>query len=158
MMTTMMTTMIDSRRAMRDLRLTVAACALLFLLATASPALAQVLTAEDDLFYVPQAEALVVDVFGVLDNDLLDGESAGESGATAELVADVSHGTLAFGEFGSFTYSPGAGFDGTDQFVYRAVFGGVSDLATVTLSACTAGPQVFTCWTQGAFLGPMSSP
>ncbi len=152
MMTTMMTTMIDSRRAMRDLRLTLAACALLFLLATASPALAQVLTAEDDLFYVPQAEALVVDVFGVLDNDLLDGESAGESGATAVLVADVSHGTLALGEFGSFTYSPGDGFDGTDQFVYRAVFGGVSDLATVTLSACTGGPQIFTCWKREAFL------
>ena len=143
-MTTM--TMIDSRRAMRDLRLKLAACALLFLLATASPALAQVLTAEDDLFYVPQAEALVVDVFGVLDNDLLDGESAGESGATAELVADVSHGTLALGEFGSFTYSPDVTFDGTDEFVYQADFGGASAQAIVSLSACTGEPDFLSCW------------
>jgi hypothetical protein len=153
MTTTMTTTMtIDFRCGIRGLRLALAGCAVVLLLAPASGVLAQVLTAEDDFFYVPQAEALIIDAFGVLDNDLLDDESAGESGATAEIVTGVSHGTLALGSDGSFTYSPAAGFDGTDQFVYRAVFGGVSDIATVTLSACTAGPQVFTCWKQGAFL------
>jgi hypothetical protein len=119
---------------------------------TASPAHAQNLTAADDSFYVPQGEALIIEPFGVLDNDILDGESAGESGATAEPVADVSHGTLALGVDGSFSYSPNAGFDGTDSFVYRALFGGVSDEATVTLTACRGGPQIFTCWKENAFL------
>jgi hypothetical protein len=88
----------------------------------------------------------------VLDNDLLDDESAGESGATADLVTGVSHGSLALNPNGSFTYSPDSGFDGTDQFVYRVSFGGVSDEASVTLSACTGGPQLFTCWKRGAFI------
>jgi len=145
-------TMIDSRCVIRGRYLAGVICTALLLFAAASPALPQTLTAEDDLFYVPQGETLIIDAFGVLDNDLLDDESAGESGATAEPVANVSHGTLALGSDGSFTYSPGGAFDGTDQFVYRAVFGGVSDEATVTLSACRGGPQIFTCWTRGAFL------
>jgi len=141
----------DSRRA-HGLRRAEAVCAALFLSAGVSPASAQVLTAVDDLLYVPHAATLVVDAFGVLENDLLDGESAGENGAAAELVADASHGALTLNADGSFSYSPGIDFDGTDQFVYRAVAGGVSDEASVTLSACTSGPQVFTCWKQGAFL------
>ena len=118
----------------------------------AGSAHAQVLFAEDDSFYVPLGEPLLIEAFGVLDNDTLDGESAGESGATAELVTDVSHGTLALGSDGSFSYSPGATFEGTDSFVYRAVFAPVSDEATVTLTACGGGPQIFTCWKEAAFL------
>jgi hypothetical protein len=64
----------------------------------------------------------------------------------------VSHGTLALSADGAFSYTPGASFDGSDAFVYRAVFGAVSDEATVTLSACAGGPQVFTCWKEAAFL------
>jgi hypothetical protein len=113
---------------------------------------AQVLIANDDRFGVPFGEPLVVEAFGVLDNDTLDGEAAGENGATAELVVDASHGTLALASDGSFTYSPGTTFDGTDEFVYRAVFGPVSDEATVVLTACNAGPDVFDCWSESAFL------
>ena len=58
---------------------------------------------------------------------------------------------------GSFTYVPGASFDGTDTFVYRAVFGTVSDQATVTLTACEGGPQVFSCWKEAAFLAKAAS-
>ena len=61
-----------------------------FLLLEASTAHAQVLQAFDDAFGIPSDQWLVVDVPGILDNDLLDGESAGESGATAVLVSDVS--------------------------------------------------------------------
>jgi len=123
-----------------------------FIVAVAGSAHAQVLLAEDDSFYVPLGEPLVIEAFGVLDNDTLDGESAGESGATAELVTDASHGTLALSSVGSFTYSPGATFDGTDSFVYRAVFATASDEATVTLTACGGGPQIFTCWKEAAFI------
>jgi hypothetical protein len=118
----------------------------------ASPALAQVLVAVDDSFALKSGESLVVEAFGVLDNDLLDGEAAGENGAGVVLVSDSRHGTLSLGSNGSFSYAPGASFDGLDSFVYRAVFGGVSDTATVTLSACEGGPQIFTCWKEGAFL------
>lgn len=130
--------------------LAVVACGLLAL--SAGAARAQVLQAIDDAFPVPYGTALTVEAFGVLDNDLLDGEPAGENGATAELVSDVSHGVLALGSDGSFSYTPGPGFDGSDGFVYRAVFGSVSSEATVVLSACGGGPQVFTCWKQAAFL------
>jgi len=124
----------------------------LLVLAVAGPAHAQILLAENDSFYVPLGEPLVIEAFGVLDNDTLDDESAGESGAVAELVTDVSHGTLAFNSDGSFSYSPGASFDGTDSFVYRAIFDTASDEATVTLTACGGGPQIFTCWKESAFL------
>jgi hypothetical protein len=123
----------------------------LLIAAGSGPAYAQVIVAGDDSYEVAFGEGLVIEASGVLDNDTLDGETAGENGATAELITDASHGTLALGPDGSFTYSPGASFDGTDTFVYRAVFGSVSDSATVTLTACTGGPQIFTCWKQGAF-------
>ena len=129
-----------------------AGCLALLIAVSSGPGYAQVLLAEDDNYDVPHGEALVIEASGVLDNDTLDGESAGENGATAELVTDAAHGTLALSTDGSFTYSPGAGFNGTDTFVYRAVFGDVSDSATVTLTACNGGPQIFTCWKRGAFL------
>lgn len=113
---------------------------------------AQVLTAYDDNFGIPFGVTLAIEAFGVLENDVLDGENAGEFGSTAELVMDVMYGTLSLNSDGSFSYSPGQTFDGIDSFVYRAVFGAVSDQATVTLTACTGGPDVFVCWTESAFL------
>ena len=127
-------------------------CGWVLLLGVAGIADAQILVANDDDYAVPFGEALVVEFFGVLDNDTLDGENAGESGASAELVADASHGTLALSPDGSFTYAPGASFDGADSFVYRATSGAASAEAVVTLTACTGGPQLFVCWREAAFL------
>ena len=79
---------------------------ILLLLGTGT-AHAQVLVANDDNFSIPFGEPLVVECYGVLDNDILDGESAGENGTLAELVSDVSFGTLALNPDGSFSYSPG---------------------------------------------------
>ncbi|MFT5050663.1 MAG: hypothetical protein ACI8QZ_002065 [Chlamydiales bacterium] len=39
------------------------------------------------------------------------------------LARDVSHGTLALGADGSFTYTPNMGFYGEDQFAYRSGYG-----------------------------------
>jgi VCBS repeat-containing protein len=117
----------------------------------AGPVRAQVLEAFDDLYGIPFGFTLEVEPFGVLENDILDEENAGESGATAVLVSDVSHGTLTLSSDGSFTYSAGASFAGTDSFVYRAEFGAASDEATVTLSACDGGPEIYTCWDETAF-------
>ena len=124
----------------------------LLLMVSAVSVRAQDLTAYDDNFGIPFGITLEIEAFGVLENDILDGENAGESGSTAELVTDVLHGTLVLNSNGSFSYSPGSTFDGMDSFVYRAVFGAVSDQATVTLTACTGGPDVFVCWNESAFL------
>jgi hypothetical protein len=129
-----------------------AGCFVLLVVGNAGPTYAQILLAEDDDYHVPFGQTLVVEAFGVLESDTLDDEAAGENGATVELVSGASHGTLALSTDGSFTYSPGLGFEGSDSFVYRAVFGGVFDEATVTLSACAGGPQIFTCWKEAEFL------
>jgi hypothetical protein len=75
-------------------------CGLLLLVSGVAPASAQ-LIANDDSFGIPFGKTLVIEAFGVLDNDTLDGEAAGENGATADLVTDVSHGTLQFNSDGS---------------------------------------------------------
>ncbi len=123
-----------------------------FLLSMSLTVSAQVMEAFDDEFYLPLGFTLTVEPFGVLDNDLLDDENAGESGATATLVTDVLYGTLALASDGSFTYNDGAGFDGHDSFTYQATFGGASAQATVVISACTSGPDVFACWNKNEFL------
>ena len=55
---------------------------------------------------------------------------------TAELVSDVSKGTLELRPNGSFTYIPGPGFDGVDSFTYknRDDLGVESNVQTVTLA------------------------
>ena len=130
--------------------ITMTAC--MFLMSMPLTSFAQVVEAFDDEFFLPLGFTLVVEPFGVLDNDLLDDENAGESGATASLVTDVLYGTLALAPDGSFTYSDGAGFDGHDSFTYQANFGGVSAQATVVISACTTGPDVFACWNKNEYL------
>ena len=52
---------------------------------------------------------------GVLDNDF----DAEEDPLTATLVSATAHGTLTLNASGAFTYSPAAGFTGTDSFTYR---------------------------------------
>ncbi len=130
-------------------------CALLLgaaLLSGAESVHAQTLVANDDEYGVPFDQPLEVEPSGVLDNDTLDGEPAGENGATAELLSDVSHGALLLDPNGSFTYTPDSSFDGSDAFTYRAVFSTSSSEATATLTACTGGPLVFSCWKEPAYL------
>jgi hypothetical protein len=69
-----------------------------------------------DAFLVRPAEPLAVAAPGVLGNDIeLDGQPL-----SAALVSDPTHGQLAFNPDGSFSYTPGADFPGTDSFVYKA--------------------------------------
>jgi hypothetical protein len=49
--------------------------------------------AEYDRYAVLFGEALMVEAIGVLDNDTLDDQAAGENGATVKLVSDMRHGT-----------------------------------------------------------------
>jgi len=113
---------------------------------------AAALEANDDAYGVKNGEALVVDAPGVMDNDRLDGENAGESGATASLVSGVTGGVLNFSPDGSFSYAPSAHFSGIDRFTYRVSSGAVSSQATVTLTACNNSGRYIACWKEDAFL------
>ena len=48
----------------------------------------------DDSYGIPASGVLLVEPFGVLDNDTLDGQNAGENGVTAKLHTNVTKGTL----------------------------------------------------------------
>ena len=72
---------------------------------------------------------LVID--GVLANDTdVDGDTL-----TAVLVSDVSNGTLALADDGSFVYTPNANYFGSDSFTYKASDGTLeSEPVTVTIT------------------------
>jgi hypothetical protein len=131
-----------------------------FLLVRAAAASAQLMVANEDTFGVPFGDppALVVEAPGVLENDTLDGSPAWQGGVSVEIlpVSDVSHGTLVLHADGSFAYTPNAGFSGSDSFVYRAVAGKTTSQATVTLTACTGGPEFFSCWQEASYLGKLA--
>lgn len=66
---------------------------------------------------------------GVLANDV------DSVGATVVLVHVPTHGTLSLSQDGSFTYSPAAGYVGTDAFTYKnSLNGHVSNVANAYLS------------------------
>ena len=128
---------------------------------------AAVLVANDDNYGIPATRVLQLDSLVILENDTLDDLNAGEGGATIELVTGVTGGTLSCPSGGVlpsctegvFIYTPGPGFTGTDSFTYRAVFGAdFSAPATVTLSACSGGPTIFTCWHETPYLDKLSEP
>jgi len=60
---------------------------------------------------------------------------------TAVLVSDVSHGTLVLNADGSFTYTPAAGFTGSDSFTCKAHDGTAdSSVFTVTIEVTLPEP------------------
>lgn len=88
-------------------------------------------TTVNDAYSTPFETTLLVPVPGVLINDNTNGGGA----MTAQLVSNVTNGTLALGGTGGFTYTPNAGFAGTDTFTYQAVNGvGPGNVATVTIT------------------------
>jgi len=121
------------------------------------------LVAVDDGYGVPYGEPLVVEAPGVLSNDTYNGDPAEDAGATVELLAGVSHGTLSCDSDpsfelcpdGSFIYTPDSFLGGTDSFTYEATVGTETSQATATLTACTGGPSVFTCWQEASYLAKL---
>ena len=88
--------------------------------------------AEDDSYSVDEDGSINVPaISGVLSND----DDVEDDTITAELVDDVSHGTLNLSSDGSFTYSPDADFNGEDTFTYIAKDASDdSNTATVTIT------------------------
>ena len=80
------------------------------------------------------------DANGVLANDL----DPNSDPLTAVKVSSPANGTLTLNANGSFTYSPNAGFSGTDSFTYKANDGQAdSNTATVTITVKdTTKPRV----------------
>src|SRR5262249_30329349 len=86
--------------------------------------------ARNDSYVTSAGTVLSVAAPGVLSND---SDVEGDSLVT-RLVSGPVNGSLTLNADGSFTYTPNAGFSGTDTFTYRASDGnGVSNVATVTL-------------------------
>ncbi len=103
-----------------------------------SPATNSPPTATNDNYNTNQDTALTVPdgSTDVLANDT---DPNGDT-LTAIKVSDPSNGTLTLNSNGSFTYTPNAGFSGTDTFTYKANDGQAdSNVATVTITVASAG-------------------
>jgi VCBS repeat-containing protein len=82
---------------------------------------------------------------GVLANDT---DSDGNT-LTAILVSNVSHGTLVLNAVGSFTYTPAAGFTGSDSFTYKAN-DSTTDSTVVTVTITVNAVNNAPSFTKGA--------
>lgn len=92
-------------------------------------------TNEDTMFEVAIAQ-------GILSNDV---DNDGPLALTAELIDDVSHGTLSLSDDGSFEYNPEKDWNGADIFTYKAYDGrGYSDSATVTITVHSENDSPYT--------------
>ena len=95
--------------------------------------------ATDDAYDALPDQELSVAAPGVLSNDT-DGNGDPLT-AVLEPGGDVSNGTLTLNADGSFDYTPAAGYEGPDQFTYKAYDGSeYSNVATVTLTVSASQP------------------
>ncbi len=92
-----------------------------------------------DSYITAEDTPLAVPAPGVLANDTdVDGDAR-----SASLVGDVSNGTLQLAADGSFLYTPGADFNGTDQFTYSVSDGTLTSSptpVTLTITAVNDAP------------------
>ncbi len=90
--------------------------------------------AQDDHYTTSYVTPLVIGGNGVLGNDV-----ALTTPLSAQLLGPPANGTLTFNPDGTFTYTPRAGFAGTDTFTYRAS-NVVGPSAPATVSVVVAQP------------------
>jgi hypothetical protein len=94
--------------------------------------------ASDDSYMVTHDQTLNEVAPGVLVND--SGDMDGDP-VTAILVNNVTNGTLLFNPDGTFTYTPNAGYVGSDSFTYKLNDGlADSNMATVTIIVVNTAP------------------
>lgn len=107
--------------------------------------------AVDDSYNMNQDTVLSVAAPGVLANDSdPDGDVL-----TAVLCSGAAHGTVTLNSNGSFTYTPNAGFAGTDSFTYMANDGfGGSSCVTVTIQVADTQAPAITASTAIGLLWP----
>jgi VCBS repeat-containing protein len=104
--------------------------------------------AVNDTYSTNENTQLVVNAPGVLEND----NDANGDALTAVWVSDPAHGNLTLNGNGSFTYTPQAGYEGSDSFTYKAFDGGLeSNAATVTVTVNANSPS---CSTAPTLISP----
>jgi subtilisin family serine protease len=111
------------------------------LLSVAAPN--QAPAASNDAWSMSAGATLVVAAPGVLGND----SDADGDALTVELASGPASGSLALNGDGSFSYTPHAGFAGTDSFTYRAHDGALysgSATVSITVVASVNSPPVAT--------------
>lgn len=99
-------------------------------------------TAQNENYATPAGVTLTIAAPGVLSND----SDVEGSFLTSVVVTGPSHGTLSLQLNGSFSYTPSAGYVGSDGFTYVANDGGLSSApATVTIQvqAVSGAPKFF---------------
>ncbi|MBC7631766.1 GDSL-type esterase/lipase family protein [Aeromicrobium sp.] len=91
----------------------------------------------DDSYMIDEGESLTVEAPGVLGDDTdADGDAL-----TATNASDPANGSVTLNADGSFTYTPAAGFFGSDTFTYRAFDGtAASTPATVAITVVESPP------------------
>src|SRR5665213_2686133 len=87
--------------------------------------------ANNDTYTTPEDVPLIIPGPGVLANDVdVDGNSL-----TAFLVSNGSHGSVNLNADGSFSYTPGTNYNGSDSFTYVVADGQtIGNIATVTIN------------------------
>jgi VCBS repeat-containing protein len=88
----------------------------------------------NDSVATAQNTALVLPAAVLLANDSFEGSPV----VTGAGVA--AHGTVVLGAGGTITYTPTAGYTGTDAFTYTVTSGGVTETATVTVNVADVTP------------------
>ena len=98
--------------------------------------------ANDDVASTDEDTTLAVAAPGVLGNDT-DGDG---DPLTAVLVSGPANGTLVLNADGSYSYTPGADFNGTDSFTYLANDGtadsAIAATVTITVNAVNDAPVI----------------
>ncbi len=94
--------------------------------------LSRVPVAVDDQYSTPSEEVLSISAPGVLANDK--DADTDKAALTVSLVSGPTSGTLQLSSDGSFTYTPAAGFSGTDSFTYAVSDGTYADTGEVTIT------------------------
>jgi hypothetical protein len=95
-------------------------------------------TTANDNYSASRDNALAVAAPGVLAND----SDAEKDALTVRLGRNVAHGTLTLNANGSLSYTPAAGFTGTDDFTYIAN-DGKSDSTAATVTLAVGDPALF---------------
>ena len=86
--------------------------------------------ANNDSYSTNEDAALSIAAPGVLGNDT----DAEHNPLTAVLVSGPAHGTVALNASGSFTYTPGANYNGPDSFTYKANDGTANSNTVATVN------------------------
>jgi hypothetical protein len=97
--------------------------------------------ANEDSYRIPHDRALTTSAGAWDSPGLLDNDSDPDNDALTVIShTDPSHGALALSADGTFTYTPAAGFTGTDSFTYTVSDGVGTAVATATVEVTEETP------------------